>query len=137
MTMKKQILFTLLCILGSVSMQAADYQYLVFTKSDGTLQAVTASNLTFNISDGTMTVVSGTETVATLTLSELTKMEFSTEDPTGISEIYDSVATDSAALIYDTHGRLVATGLWTDAQSRLPRGIYIVKSSGKTVKLKN
>ena len=43
--MKKTIILAMLCILSSLSMRAGDYQYLVFTLSDGTTQAVTASDL--------------------------------------------------------------------------------------------
>ena len=42
--MKKTIILTLLCIVSSMSMRAADYQYLVFTMNNGSTLAVTATD---------------------------------------------------------------------------------------------
>ena len=66
----------LLCIL-SIGMRAGDYQYLVFTLSNGTTQAVTTTDLTIAFTSDNLVATSGGTTVATLPLSTLTSMEFS------------------------------------------------------------
>ena len=75
--MKKSIFLTLLCILSSLSMRAADYQYMVFTMNDGTTQAVTATDLTISFANDNLIASSGSETLATLPLATLASMEFS------------------------------------------------------------
>ena len=49
--MKKLMLLAVLCIC-SIATRAAGYEYLVFTLTDGTTKAVTASNLTIQFADG-------------------------------------------------------------------------------------
>ena len=81
--MKKLMLFTCLCFL-SIGAQAADFEYLVFTLSDGTKKAVTASNLTIQFSEGNLLASSGNELLATLPLATLSEMEFSNDNTSGI-----------------------------------------------------
>lgn len=127
--MKKTIIIAMLCIL-TAGMQAAEYEYLVFTLSDGTTTAVAASNLTITFSDGNLVASSGNETLATLPLAELTQMEFSNDDPTGITAIStDKLITDETAAVYDMNGRRMP------AATSLPNGVYIVKTQSKTVKV--
>ena len=128
--MKKTILMTLLCIFSSLTMRAADYQYLVFTQTDGTTQAVAATNLSISFADGNLIATSGNETLATLPLATLSAMEFSNDGTTGIEGISaDQLATDSATVIYDLNGRRMPQG------EQLPKGVYILKNSNKTIKV--
>ena len=93
--MKKTILMILLCIFSSLTMRAGDYQYLVFTLSNGTTQAVTATDLSIAFTGDNLVATSGNETLATLPLSTLASMEFSTDGTTGISQISaDQLITD-------------------------------------------
>lgn len=114
--------------------RAADegYQYLVFTMTDGTATAVTASNLNISFSDDNLIATSGEETLATLPLASLAKMEFSTEapTPTGIQNIsVDKLITDDSVTIYDINGRQMPRN------TQLTKGVYIVKTAtGKTIK---
>ena len=127
--MKKTILLTLLSIL-TMGMRAADYQYLVFTLSDGTTQAIAASNLNIAFSDGNLVASSNNETLATLPLASLTQMEFSNDGTTGISQITaNQLMTDEDTVIYDLNGRQMPSG------AALPKGVYILKNSNKTLKV--
>ena len=137
--MKKSIFLTLLCILSSLSMRAADYQYMVFTMNDGTTQAVTATDLTISFANDNLIASSGSETLATLPLATLASMEFSAAgSTTAINEVgtgetvisdVNSIITDSNTVIYDLQGRLIPHG------SALPKGTYIVKNNNRTIKV--
>lgn len=128
--MKKTIILAMLCILSSLSMRAGDYQYLVFTLSDGTTQAVTASDLSISFTGDNLVVSTTTETLATLPLASLTQMEFSNDGTTGISQITaNQITTDADTVIYDLNGRQMPSG------AALPKGVYIVKNQNKTLKV--
>lgn len=104
--------------------EGSDYTYLTFETTDGAKASVYVSDLTLTISGTTLTA--GTQT---FTLSNLSKMYFSTSDEstTGIESI--SIETlDEATDIYDLQGHKV-----TKAQMR--KGVYIVKAKNKTYKM--
>lgn len=127
--MKKTMLMILLCIL-SIGMRAGDYQYLVFTLSNGTTQAVTATDLTIAFTSDNLVATSNGTTVATLPLSTLTSMEFSVDGSTGISQISaNQLVTDEETVIYDMQGRQMPQG------AALPKGVYIVKNNNRTLKV--
>lgn len=137
--MKKSIFLTLLCILSSLSMRAADYQYMVFTMNDGTTQAVTATDLTISFANDNLIASSGSETLATLPLATLASMEFSAAgsttaistvnaDETAVLDV-NSIITDSNTVIYDLQGRVIPQG------SVLTKGTYIVKNNKRTIKV--
>ena len=128
--MKKSLILTLLAILTTVGMRAADYQYLVFTLSDGTTQAIAATNLNISFADGNLVATNGTETLATLPLTTLTQMEFSNDGTTGISPILNSPFSilNSENEWYDLNGRKLDAAPST-------RGVYILKNNSKTIQV--
>ena len=128
--MKKSMLMTLLCIFSGLTMRAGDYQYLVFTLSNGTTQAVTATDLSIAFTGDNLVATSGNETLATLPLSTLASMEFSNDDTSGIESIsVNQLTTDSNTVIYDLNGRQMPK------DTTLPKGVYILKNSNKTIKV--
>ena len=127
--MKKTIILTLLCVFAMTTM-AADYTYLVFTLSDGSTKAVTASNLNISFTADNLVATNGSETLATLPLASLSSMEFSNDGTTGISQISaDQLITDANTVIYDINGRQMPQG------ASLPKGIYILKNNNRTLKV--
>ena len=128
--MKKIIIMACLMALTSITLQAADYQYLVFTLTDGTTQSITAQDLTLTFTGGNLTAQSGTESL-TIPLTSLTKMAFSNDgSTTGISTISsDGIQTDADAEVYDLNGRRIPSN------TTLRRGIYIIKRNGQTTKV--
>ena len=128
--MKKTILMIMLCIFSSLTMRAGDYQYLVFTLSNGTTQAVTATDLSITFTSDNLVATSGNETLATLPLSTLTSMEFSNNGTSGIESVsVNQLTTDSNTVIYDLNGRQMPK------DTTLPKGVYILKNSNKTIKV--
>ena len=121
----------ILCLLAALStgMRAADYSCLLFTLSDGTVQGITSTDLNMTFADGILTVTNGTNTLE-LNVVSLTKMEFTDDDPTGISSIdLDSLEPTEATAIYDLSGRQMPQG------RKLPQGTYIMKTNGMTIKV--
>ena len=136
--MKKTIILTLLCIVSSMSMRAADYQYLVFTMNNGSTLAVTATDLTISFANDNLIATSANETLATLPLATLTSMEFSNDNATtainaasadGAVLNINSIITDANTAIYDMQGRMMPQG------SALPKGTYVVKNNNRTIKV--
>lgn len=136
--MKKTIILTLLCIVSSISMRAADYQYLVFTMNNGSTLAVTATDLTISFANDNLIATSGNETLATLPLVTLVSMEFSNDNGTTAINVVsadgavldvNSIITDANTAIYDMQGRMMPQG------SALPKGTYIVKNNNRTIKV--
>ena len=121
--MKKIILFMTMMV-GVLTAHADSYTFLTFETTDGAKASVSDSDLTLTISGTTLTA--GTQS---FTLTNLSKMYFSTSDETttGISEVMKA-DLDEATDIYDLQGHKV-----TKAQMR--RGVYIVKTKSRTYKM--
>lgn len=126
--MKKILILTMLMLLA-IGSSAEDYNYLVFTQGDGTTKSIAAGNVTIAFADGSLTATSGSETV-TIPLASLTKMAFSNDGATGIVlTTADGKLTADDAEVYDLNGRRLPSS------ATLSRGIYILKSNGKTSKI--
>ena len=121
--MKK--LFLLLTVLvTTMTVQAEGYTYLTFETTDGAKASVSVENLTLTISGTTLTAGS-----QQFTLSNLSKMYFSTSDETatGIEEI-TSASIEEATDIYDLQGHKVS-------KEQMRKGVYIVKTKSRTYKM--
>ena len=121
--MKK--LFLLLTVLvTTLTVQAEGYTYLTFETTEGAKSSVSVENLTLTINGTTLTAGS-----QQFTLSNLSKMYFSTSDETatGIEEI-NSAAIEEATDIYDLQGHKVS-------KEQMRKGVYIVKTKSRTYKM--
>lgn len=121
--MKK--LFLLLTVLvTTLTVQAEGYTYLTFETTDGAKASVSIENLTLTINGTTLTAGS-----QQFTLSNLSKMYFSTSDETatGIEEI-NSASIEEATDIYDLQGHKVS-------KEQMRKGVYIVKTNSRTYKM--
>lgn len=125
--MKRLTILTLLSVI-TMATRAADYNYLVFTLNDGSEQAIVATNLNITFTDGNLVATTANETLATIPLATLQKMQFSESNTTGISGLpLDS--QDDIKAIYDLQGRMMPLN------TQLPKGTYIVKTSSRTIKV--
>lgn len=120
------MILTLLCALY-LGARAADYNYLVFTLSDGSEQAIVANGLNITFTDGNLVAATTSETLATIPLATLQKMQFS-ESTTGISDL-PTDGDDDIKAIYDLQGRMMPL------DTQLPKGTYIVKTNSRTIKV--
>lgn len=122
--MKRLLLLSILMI-GVFSAFAADYTHLTFETTDGAKISVPASSLSITISGTTLTA--GSES---FTLSNLSKMYFSTADETtGISEVLKMDSEDSFIAIFDLQGRKMEKEDMRSGQ------VYIVKTKNGTHKI--
>ena len=120
------MILTLLCALY-LGARAADYNYLVFTLNDGSEQAIVANGLNITFTDGNLVAATASETLVTIPLATLQKMQFS-ESTTGISDL-PTDGDDDIKAIYDLQGRMMPL------DTQLPKGTYIVKTSRRTIKV--
>lgn len=112
---------------------ADDYNYLTFTKSDGTTVSVKVSNLVLTV-DGTSLVAKNDDENVSFTLSDLTKMNF-TETATAISEVRSDLSEEPVQ-IYSADGSLEGEyKSLNEAKANLKKGIYVAKFKSQTIKI--
>ena len=121
-------------VMGATSAHADDfaYPYLVLEGADGTQTSVSVQSLTLTPAEGLLTARNA-EGTWSLSLAGLSKMYFSTT-PTGIvppvrgeeEEVEVFTLAGLSAGVFENVGK---------AQQALPRGVYIVKSRSKTIKM--
>ena len=121
--MKKLFLFLML-MAGTLTAQAADYTYLTFETTDGAKVSVEASSLTVAISGTTLTAGS-----QSFTLSNLSKMYFSTSDETTGIKTLTASEWNEVADIYDLKGRKVSKDQMRSGQ------VYVVKTKNDVHKI--
>ena len=120
----KKIILLLTVLAGTMTAQADSYTFLTFETTDGAKASVSVEKLVLTISGTTLTAGS-----QQFTLSNLSKMYFSTSDETttGIEEITNA-ALDEATDIYDLQGHKVT-------KEQMRKGVYIVKTKNRTYKI--
>ncbi len=125
----KKYLLLLITLIGPSCIYADDYPYLTFETADGTRTSVSVSSLTLSISDGKLTAGD-----KTFTLTDLTKMYFSTTDVTSIEKVMETV--EGEVEVFNLRG--VSMGKYENirsAASALKTGIYVIKSKSETIKV--
>jgi hypothetical protein len=118
---KKLLLFMLL--IGSMALHAEDYTYLTFETTDGAKVSVSVSSLSITISGTTLTA--GDQS---FTLSNLSKMYFSSSNETTGIESFTIADWDDITEIYDLKGSKVS-------KDQMHKGVYVVKSKNGTHKI--
>lgn len=119
----KKLFFLLSILANALVARAGDYAYLTFETTDGNKVSVSVSALSIGISGNTLTA--GNQT---FTLSNLSKMYFSTADQTtGITSITAS-ELDAATEIYDLNGHKVG-------KEQLQKGVYVIKNKNGNYKI--
>jgi hypothetical protein len=119
----KKFCILFMMLVGALTIQAEDYPYMTFETTDGVKASVPVESLTLTISGNTL--MAGTQS---FTISNLSKMYFSTADETsGIEEITNATL-DEATDIYDLQGHKVS-------KEQMKKGAYIVKTKNRTYKM--
>ena len=119
-------------MVGTLPTMAGNYPYLTFELTDGTKVSVSVSSLTLTV-NGT-TLKAGSQT---FTISNLSKMYFSSTDETSDATAIDELTADDleGKEIYDLNGHKIELQITSYELPTLPRGVYIVKSKNKTCKI--
>jgi hypothetical protein len=120
--MRKKLLLFMLFI-GSMALHAEDYTYLTFETTDGAKVSVSVSSLSITISGTTLTA--GDQS---FTLSNLSKMYFSSSNETTGIESFTIADWDEITEIYDLKGSKVS-------KDQMHKGVYVVKSKNGTHKI--
>ena len=120
----KKIFLLLAFMIGTLTAHAADYTYLTFETTDGAKVSVEASSLTITISSTTLTAGS-----QSFTLSNLSKMYFSTSSETTDIKTISTQELSETSEIYDLQGRKVQKDQMRSGQ------VYIVKTKNGTHKI--
>ena len=122
----KSFILGILMMIGTLPAMAGNYPYLTFELTDGAKVSVPVSSLSLSFNGNTLKAGS-----QTFTVSNLSKMYFSSTDETsGVTAIDELTADDlEGKEIYDLNGHRMLS------DSKLPRGVYIVKSKNKTCKI--
>ena len=136
--MKRLSLILAIVVATATTAIAASIESLIIQQNDGTMHTFNLYGeeedynvpITITFENGNL-IASQNGQQTTLELSSLSKMFFGAT--TSILTISDGSET---ADVFDMQGRRVATKMHLkDLQNRLPKGIYLVKNGGKTVKM--
>lgn len=128
----KSFILGILMTVGTLPTMAESYPYLTFELTDGTKVSVSVSSLTLTV-NGT-TLKAGSQT---FTISNLSKMYFSSTDETSGATAIDELTADDfeGKEIYDLNGHKIELQITNYELPKLLRGVYIVKSKNKTCKI--
>lgn len=119
----KKLILLLSIMTSALTAQATDYAFLTFETADGSKISVPAAELQITITGTTLTAGS-----QSFTLSNLSKMYFSTADmTTGITSISTDELNESTE-IYDLNGRRVS-------KDALQKGVYVIKNKNGNYKI--
>ena len=133
--MKKNLIPALLLFVAqTASAELYDYPYMAFQTADGTVKTVSVSSLSLTISDGTLIATSG-ESAEQFTLSDLSKMYFTTE---AVATKVQNPESTEPSEVEVTSLAGIPCGVFSSveaARQSLPAGMYIVKNSKETFKI--
>ncbi len=130
----RNILLTLLLLLGGMSVGAEDFHYLIFRNADGTELAVNTEQLELSIEDGELIANSPQQGIR-VKVSQLSKMYFSNKGlSTGIDA--NSTFSNEKVTIFNLSGiKICSHTSVTDALNRLSPGVYLIQTQGNIQKI--
>lgn len=129
----KQVIPLLMLLLSVLSARAGDYKSLVFQTYGNATTSVDLSSLVITVSGGKL-VVTNTAGTQSFTLTDLSKMYFSTAT-TGIKGVSTDDANQTLA-VYDLQGRSMGSFKSIEAaKAALRQGVYVIKQGNKTYKI--
>lgn len=131
MKMKKSLFIAALlcCAMGA---KADDYTHLTFQKNDSSTLSISVASLTMTFDGEQLVATNGTATYQ-LNVSDLARMYFSDGTPTGITQLNNN--TNHNVEIYTPAGiRLGSYASLEAFAQQADKGLYVVKSNGRTYK---
>lgn len=127
----RKTLLLITILLGISNAHAEDYTYLTIVGVDNSKISLTAVGLSISFCDGNLVAKNAyTEETATIALTNLASMYFSTNDETtGIHTILANASNCQVEAVYNLQGQQVSTN------TPLRKGIYIIKQGNITQKI--
>lgn len=115
--------------------QADTYSYLTFQKADSSCVAVAVESLSMTFANGKLIATNGTDTYE-LSVADLSRMFFSSTTPTGIADLATDRPANAQVEAYALTGARLGTFANLKAfEQRAPKGVYVVRTNGRTLKL--
>jgi|GEM_PF-590363 hypothetical protein len=133
----RKLLLVFLFLSGIMTVSADEFNYLTFARNDGTMKSISIDNLKLSFAGGNVVAATGDETL-TMPLSDLAKMFFAATaaeegEVDGISELTETSGTVSVYTVSGTFAGSFANA--SQAHSQLAKGLYVVKTNGRTYKM--
>lgn len=113
--------------------QAGDYTHLNLQKTDSTTLALDVTSLAMTFSEGHL-LATNNQGTHTLTLADLSQMFFSNGTTNGVAAVATDAASAPVTVYTLTGASLGAYDSLSTFSRQAPKGIYLVKSNGKTFK---
>lgn len=138
-TTKNNITKTLLAaalLISPAAAQADDYAYLAFQRADSTCTSLNVESLemTFD-AQGNLIATNGQGTCQ-MTVADLARMYFTNTPTTTAISAATQTATGNTVEVYTLAGtRLGTFATEADVKRCAPKGIYLVKANGQTLKM--
>ena len=130
--MKKLLTLTVL-LTGIIAAQAYDYPYLAIQTNDGSTKTIPVESLVITFENGQL-MVSNNGGQETFTLTDLKKMFFSEQAET--TDITEQEADDDEVQVFTVGGIIIGKyENFAKAKASLKSGLYIIKSTRKTIKV--
>jgi NDP-sugar pyrophosphorylase family protein len=130
----RRILLMMMVMAATISAHAYDYPYLTLQTADGMETSVAVDELVLTISNGQLVATNGDGTVS-ITLSDLSKMYFSTSSSDILTAVTAFPDPDGQVEVYTTGGVLVGRyDSMATAKSKLRSGVYVMKTNEKSFK---
>lgn len=134
MKMTKTLIVATLLGWGTAT-QANTYSYLTFQKADSSCVAVALESLSMTFANGKLIATNGADTYE-LSVVDLSRMFFSNTTPTGIADLAADLAANTQVEVYALTGAsLGAFANLRDFEQGAPKGVYVVRTNGRTLKL--
>lgn len=130
--LKKTAFLSVALVASAMPVAAQQYEYMQFTLANGETQNFKAEGLKLTFSGGNA-VVESADGDATFALSSLASMAF-TGGSSAVGGVMDGDG-DGEVTVFTPQGCCIGTFKNAEeAVNGLPRGIYLVRQNGKTVK---
>ena len=126
-------LFIALLLGWATGAKAGDYTHLTLQKTDSTTLALDVSSLSMTFSDGHL-VATNEQGTYTLALADLARMFFSNGSSTGLASVTDDVESAPVTVFTLAGVSLGQYDRLSTFTQRAAKGVYLVKSNGKTFK---
>ena len=119
----------MLCLMASLTVQAGEYGYLVFTNTAGVKTSMKVDNMSFSV-NGSQLQVTNVDGSVNFALADLQSMHFSVNDEadTALDNVLDA---DRAVQVFTLTGTSLGTfDNLVQATQQVGKGTYVISNGG-------